>query len=107
MRHLLSPEADRQHARVDVQPVPALESGARPVPEVPARPRARLPGIRRARYFAGTVSSSGSVVTVLPSSATPVRGALLVMLPFHSCLSGRLPGAAVALALPSSPADTR
>src|SRR5215204_4308067 len=107
LRHLHPPEADPQHARVDVLDVRAFEGRARALSEVPARAGDGLPGLRApaGRYSAGCVSP-GRVVTV-PSSATPVRGATFDTLPLHSFAIGSDPSAGTAMASPSSPAATR
>src|SRR4051794_14528678 len=102
MRELPLPARRQEHARVELLPVRAIEDRPRSLPEVPARPRSRLPRLREAR--GGQFPDS---MTVVPSSPIFACGALREMSPLNSPEIGALPEAATAFALPKSPAFTR
>src|SRR5690348_15652636 len=95
MRQLQASEADSEHARKRVLDVPALED-RRELPQVPARAREGMPGLRQ----------GDSVTTVLPSAAMRTLGAARETVPENEPV-GAPPPLVTALALPFRPAATR
>src|SRR4051812_32418942 len=99
LRQLPPPASRQEHARLALLPVRALEDRPRALPQVPARPGARVPRLRAGQFPCS--------MTVVPSSPTVAFGALRDIWPLNSPEIGALPEAATAFALPYSPAFTR
>src|SRR3954462_3931670 len=62
LRHLRSPEADQEHARLDLQHVRALED-RQGLPQVPAPPGTRMPRLRQ-RFDSMTVCPSAAILAL-------------------------------------------